>query len=139
MSSKKDIPFKTSELKKTQGVYCCAYACTNDPVPKKGGLCHKHYARKLRETDPVYMRYNQFKCSATQRVKDFSITLEQFRKFCNDTGYIVKKGMRGLNARIDRININEGYHIDNIQILSVSENSIKWHEVDKHQLEEVPF
>lgn len=118
------IMFSTSQTKKDKGRYCCAYACTNEPLIKKGGLCHKHYARKLSIKDPVYARYNQFKSNATRRHKDFDITLEEFRGFCEETGYL-KDGKRGYAATIDRINNNAGYHIGNIQILSHSKNSSK--------------
>lgn len=117
--------FAISETKKKQGRYCCAYACTNRPNPRKGGLCDKHYARKRRELDPVYTRYNQFKSSATRRKKPFSITLEQFREFCQETGYIVSKGMRGMRSTIDRVDNKKGYHIDNIQLLTLRQNASK--------------
>lgn len=114
-----------SSIKKAKGRFCCAYACTNKPVPKKGGLCHKHYARELKERDPVAVRYNQFKSSAKQRGKAFNISLVQFREFCSRTGYIVNKGYRGKVATIDRIDNRKGYEIDNIQLLSLSANASK--------------
>lgn len=114
-----------SPAKKRTGRYCCAYACTNEPIARKGGLCHKHYARKLREKDPVAVRYNQFKNNAKTRGKVFSITLDEFRGFCARTGYIVKKGRRGKAATIDRRCNAHGYHIWNIQILTLSQNSSK--------------
>lgn len=117
--------FKISTSKKAKGKYCCAYACYNDPVKKKGGLCHKHFHQKLRLTDPVYQRYNDFKGNAKRRCKDFSITLEQFREFCKSTGYIITPGKRGQNATIDRIRNKEGYHIGNIQLLTNKQNASK--------------
>lgn len=117
--------FCTSEAKKKQGKYCCAYNCKNKPIEKKGGLCHKHFARKRREEDPVYTRFHQFKNNAKRRGKQFDITLEQFRQFCKDTGYIVEKGKRGANCTIDRIDNNKGYTLDNIQFLTRKQNSSK--------------
>lgn len=114
-----------SKAKKKKGVYCCAYACSNKPNSKLGGLCYKHYRRKVKERDPVYCRYNNFKNNARRRGKEFTITLNQFRNFCNETGYIIKKGMRGMNATVDRINNERGYHIDNIQLLTHRANSSK--------------
>lgn len=113
-----------SEAKKKAGVYCCAYACKNNPVKKLGGLCYKHYRRKRREIDPVYCRYNNFKSNATARGKDFTITLTEFRRFCDKTGYL-KNGYRGFRATIDRICNAHGYHIWNIQILSHKANCSK--------------
>lgn len=117
--------FLISETKKQKGLYCCAYHCTNEPIKKKGGLCHKHFARKRREEDPVGTRYNQFKINAKKRNKEFGITLKQFREFCEQTGYIIEKGKRGQKATIDRI-INEiGYYIWNIQLLTNRQNASK--------------
>lgn len=117
--------FKISPAKKKAGKYCCAYACRNEPIAKKGGLCHKHYARKIREQDPVYARYNQFKSNATRRGKDFSVTLEEFRRFCIDNNYITVKGNRGQNATIDRVDNSHGYHIWNLQVIPGRSNYSK--------------
>ena len=122
--------FHTSESKKKAGKYCCAYACTNKPIYKKGGLCHKHYARKRRIEDPIYSRYNQFKGNAKKRNKAFSITITQFREFCKQTGYLIDKGKRGKNATIDRIDNSKGYHINNIQLLTLRENIHKYYDED---------
>lgn len=117
--------FKISVTKKALGVHCCAHGCKNEPVSKKGGLCHKHYARKLREEDPVLVRWMQAKGKAKERNKPWDITLDQFRDFCNQTGYLIKKGRRGQNATIDRIDNNKGYTIDNIQLLTNRQNASK--------------
>lgn len=117
--------FCKSETKKKQGCFCCAYNCTNKPIKKKGGLCHKHFARKRREEYPVSARFNQFKGNARRRNKPFTITPEEFRDFCKKTGYLIDKGKRGMNATIDRINNKAGYSIDNIQLLTNRQNASK--------------
>lgn len=117
--------FKTSERKKKAGRYCCAYACSNEPVQKKGGLCHKHYRRKRRATDPVGVRYQDFKKNALDRGKEFRITLNEFRAWCNETGYIIQKGRRGQSATVDRIRNSEGYHLGNLQLLTNRANASK--------------
>lgn len=116
---------KLSISKKKDGKYCCAHGCTNHPNPKKGGLCDMHYARKIREEDPVYARYNQFCSNARKRNVENSVTLLQFRKFCLDNDYIVKKGRRGQKATIDRRCNIHGYHIWNMTILSNKANARK--------------
>lgn len=123
--SSNNAPFCISEAKKEKGLFCCAYGCTNKANDHKGGLCHKHYARKLKAVDPVAARYNQFKSNSKRRGKINTITLEQFREFCQKTGYIIEKGKRGKNTTIDRINNRRGYHIDNIQLLTLSQNCRK--------------
>lgn len=119
------LPFRISESKKQKGEQCCAYACTNKPEKRKGGLCPKHYARKIKAIDPVQARYNQFRGNARKRGKEVTITLEEFRKFCDRTGYIIEKGKRGKRATIDRRCNAHGYHIWNIQLMTLSANSSK--------------
>lgn len=131
MFTPKHIQFQTSEAKKAAGVHCCAYHCTNRPDPKKRGLCHKHYARYRRQVDPVYDRYCNFKNNALRRLKPFTITLAEFRGFCERTGYIIEKGKRGRSYTVDRIRNWEGYHINNIQLMTDRQNVDKYHNVDK--------
>lgn len=126
-----------SHRKKATGKYCCAIRCTQAPVEKKGGLCHKHYRRKRKSSDPVSIRFENFRGNAKRRGKEFTITLSQFREFCKITGYIINKGCRGYAATVDRIDNNRGYHIDNIQLLTSRQNIAKYHKEDK--FEDVPF
>lgn len=122
---------KISDIKKAKGVHCCAHGCKKQPVPRKGGLCHSHYRKKRKEIDPVYDRYNSFKSKAIQRGKPFEVTLEEFRKFCQETGYIVTKYCRGKNASIDRQDNSKGYSIDNMELMSLRDNIKKYHHWDK--------
>jgi len=141
MFTPKKLEFKISEAKKIEGRYCCAYHCKSKPCAKKRGLCHKHYAIHRRIVDPVYDRYVNFRGNAKQRPWQggigipFIITLPEFREFCNDTGYIVKRGYRGKNCTVDRIWNNEGYHIGNIQLITNMANIRKYHDHDKHVTE----
>lgn len=121
--------FKISQSKKKAGIHCCAYSCNNKPVKKKGGLCHKHYARKLRILDPVQVRYNQWKGKAKQRGIEHHVTLKQFRKWCEETGYL-SPYKRGQNATIDRPDNRFGYYIWNMEILTNRQNSSKGDSLD---------
>jgi hypothetical protein len=114
-----------SQNKKEAGRFCCANGCNNKPVAKLGGLCHKHYQRKRRKEDPVGVRYTQFKANARNRNIENSVTLEEFRRFCEINQYIVKKGRRGQNATIDRRCNIHGYHIWNMAILTNRQNASK--------------
>ena len=124
-TKKNELPFKISHAKKVQGIFCCAYGCTNKPIKKKGGLCHKHYARKLRHIDPVQVRYNQMRSKAKQRGLKVLFNLSKFRDWCEQKGYIVVKGCRGRNMTIDRIDNNQNYTIENIQLLTHRQNASK--------------
>jgi len=78
---------------------------------------------------PVGVRYTQFKTNAANRgfigIERFSVTLQEFREFCQRNAYIVKKGRRGQNATIDRRCNVHGYHIWNMQILTNRQNASK--------------
>jgi len=106
--------FQISKTKKKKGKYCCAYACKNEPIKRKGGLCHKHYARKRRILAPIETRYYKMKHKAQTRGIQFELTLAELTDSCNRTGYLIQKGLRGRNATVDRIRNWEGYHKDNI-------------------------
>jgi hypothetical protein len=114
-----------SQNKKDAGRFCCVYACQNEPEKKLGGLCFKHYQRKRRQADPVGVRFTQFRINALNRKKEFTITLLEFRNFCQVTGYCIKKGRRGKNATIDRYCNAHGYHIWNIHLMTNSANASK--------------
>lgn len=116
---------KISEAKKKRGVKCCAYHCDENPAPKKGGLCHKHFARRRRESDPVGVRYNQLVQNAKKRGWRVLFSIDKFRQWCEETGYILQKGRRGFSATIDRIDPRIDYHIGNIQILTNRANASK--------------
>ena len=117
---------------------CCAYRCGNERA-KKDRFCHKHRKRFQKENNPIAYCFNLLKCNAKRRGKDFSLTLEQFTQFCAETNYIELKGKTGKSASIDRIDHLKGYHIDNIQILSLSDNSKKQHTDKNNQDEDCPF
>jgi hypothetical protein len=135
MFTPKRLQFKISEAKKKEGIFCCAYSCKNKPHPKKGGFCHKHYGIHRRIIDPVYDRYINFKGNALRRGKAFCISLIEFRDFCQDTGYIVTKGMRGRKCSVDRKDNRFGYYIWNIQLLTIKQNVAKYHNEDVHMTE----
>lgn len=113
-----------SKNKKNAGVFCCAYACSNKPVKKKGGLCHKHYTRKRRKLDPVATRYGQMVGNAKKRGLNICFDLNEFRDWCLRTGYL-KKGVRGFAASIDRRCNLHDYHLWNMQIITSRANAKK--------------
>jgi hypothetical protein len=51
--------------------------------------------------------------------------MEQFKQFCQETNYIAGKGRTLLSYSIDRIDNTKGYTIDNIRVITVTENSRK--------------
>lgn len=136
MCATTEIGFCISTLKKQQGRYCCAYACNAKPVKKLGGLCYTHYRRKRRSLDSIAERYSQWLSKCRQRKIPNTVTLIQFREFCQRTGYLITKGKRGQNATIDRPENWRGYSVDNMQLLTGRQNIRKYYDHDRY--EQVP-
>lgn len=110
---------------------CKTPHCINKPG--KGHLiCNTCSQRKYREKYPVLAAYNNLKNNAKRRGKDFELTLEQFTKFAVETEYMNKKGRNKTGYTIDRINPNLGYTIDNIQVLTNTQNVKKQAYIDSH-------
>jgi hypothetical protein len=65
------------------------------------------------------------KAHAKARGIGFQLTLEQFKAFCTETGYHLTKGRRADSASIDRIRGDLPYMAGNLQLKTVSLNSIK--------------
>ncbi len=103
---------------------CAAYRCNK----KRGAhskFCPKHHSRRQKEVNPEGYFYNLLKQNAKRRGKDFKLTRPEFAIFCAETGYLRRKGKNKNSASIDRIDLNKGYEISNIQVLTLRENSSK--------------
>jgi len=70
--------------------------------------------------------YNNLKQNAKRRGKDFQITFDDFEVFCVKSNYIAGKGRGAESFHVDRINEDLGYTIDNLQVLTNSENVRKY-------------
>jgi ribosomal protein L19 len=103
---------------------CQTPYCRNEA---KGKHCVTCRVRKHRAADPVKYAYNNIKNRAKQRGLAFTITLEDFRRFCIKTKFIAGKGRSAESYTIDRIYNNVGYHIDNIQVLKKGDNVRKYY------------
>lgn len=95
----------------------------NNEARKGRKLCNTCKSRKAKIDNPYFYYFNLLRCNAKRRRKEFSITLDQFKIFCDKTNYLYLKGKRSNDYSIDRINIQKGYSIDNIRLVTVSENS----------------
>lgn len=88
-------------------------------------LCSTCRARKWRERNPVKYCYSNLKSNSKRRGIEFELTYEEFVQFCYATNYIAGKGRTKTSYSIDRIDNTKGYTLDNIRILTVSENARK--------------
>lgn len=79
---------------------------------------------------PIDMCYYWLKKSAKKRNYEFTITLDWFRDWIKKSGYMEGRGRLADSLTIDRKENWRGYTPDNLQILTKSENSSKYHQVD---------
>lgn len=100
------------------------------------GTCRN---RKAKMNDPIRYAYNNLKAHAKKRVFiktgeigiPFTITLEQFRRWCRKVKYTGQYGRTVDSFDIDREEGLEGYHIWNIKKLKKLKNIEKYHKVEK--------
>jgi hypothetical protein len=125
---------------------CCVAWCKNPPKCfwRRGRIytapyCHKCYSRRWRANNPEKYAYEALKDSAKKRSIPFTLGFAEFKEWCQQTGYASQKGFARLTIHCDRIRDNEGYHINNIQVLSQGDNIRKQREREKQQPEEDPF
>jgi hypothetical protein len=103
---------------------CWTRDCENLAVPERR-YCSKCKKRKYREKYPLKYIYDTIKMNAKRRRKEFTLTFDEFECFCRRTGYDKFKGITADCLSIDRIKNSEGYHVWNIQAITVSKNSKK--------------
>ncbi len=108
---------------KVKGV-CSSRYCMNKTTRTLCGSCA---SKKSRLADPVRYSYNNLKHRAKERNKEFTLTLDEFRKFCHETLYIQGKGKTVGSYNIDRIDNDKGYTIDNIQVMEKVKNIKKYY------------
>lgn len=89
--------------------------------------CSSCRSRAYRKKFPIKYAFTTLKSNAKRRGIEFSLTIEYFTLFCTKTNYIRGKGKTSESYSIDRIDINKGYVEDNIQILTLRENTQKMH------------
>lgn len=87
--------------------------------------CSMHHMRIVRANNKVWAAYRALWDNSIRRGHQFSLTLDEFKQFCYETNYIAGKGRTKKSLSIDRIDPAQGYHIWNIQVMTVSENSWK--------------
>jgi hypothetical protein len=100
---------------------CATPYCLNSPARHRT-RCHKCIKKQYREKNKLTATYQIMKDNAKRRNIEFSITLPEFKKFCTDTGYLEIKGTEAESGTVDRRDPRHGYTLNNIQVLTLSEN-----------------
>jgi hypothetical protein len=99
---------------------------TCNKKPSRGNYCHACAKRRYRDANPLRSAYTQLRHNAKRRGKVFTLTFEQFKEFAIKTEYAFRKGRTGSSYHIDRIDEHGPYSIENIQVLTNSENVRKF-------------
>jgi hypothetical protein len=115
------------KLVETNLNHCLAPRCRG-LVQKK--ICHSPYCSKCRGRRwatkfPLNYAFHNLRKRAKQRGKDFSLTRSEYIEFAIKTDYARLKGKTSLSLSINRIDNLKGYHVGNIEAITLSENSRK--------------
>lgn len=124
---------------KKQKHLCSSRGCRNRARILKQGdkkyitkFCCKHWRQRSKETNLVGYTFDALKQSAKRRGKEFTLTLDEFKDFCERTKYLELKGRTISSISIDRIDPTKGYSADNIQAVELGYNVRKYHFEDKY-------
>lgn len=107
---------------------CTSKRCTNVIKSGTNNKCRKCNHKLLKKRDIVKYTFFAWKSNCKRRGKENNVTLEEFREWCIKTDYIAKKGRGKNKCAIDRIDCTKGYTIDNMQIITNSQNGKKRHD-----------
>lgn len=111
-------------MERFKRIRCTTKNCRNNAAPQRT-ICEKCKSRLLKQKNPYLYYYNNLRNNARRRGKKFSLSFDEFKKFCDETGYLLLKGKNAGDASIDRIKDNEGYSYNNIRMITLSHNSYK--------------
>ena len=109
----------------TRKVNSCSTKYCRKPRGKNRRVCYSCQKRKTAENHPIKNAYYNLRTNAKRRGKQFDLTFEEFRKWAVETEYMLGKGKSKHSFHVDRIREYEGYNINNLQILTNSENKKK--------------
>jgi hypothetical protein len=104
--------------------YCVTPHCLNVALHSRL-ICGTCKNRLYRQRNPLRASYIVHKSNAKYREISCTLTLEDWKEFCDRTNYLNLRGKEVGCFVIDRIRHWEGYHKNNIQILSVQANAAK--------------
>lgn len=105
---------------------CSTSRCKGWVLPSaKSDKCPKCKHRQFKARNPARYFWNCLKSAAKWRGIPFSLTFEEYRDFGFRTGYFNGKGKTASSLSIDRVDNNRGYCAENLQVLTLAENTRK--------------
>lgn len=114
---------------------CQVKYCRNDRVTGRR-VCYAHHLYSWRVNFPEKAAYQILKDHAKRRKIEFTLTLAEFTKLAEETGYLESKGTTKEDLHIDRIDPLKGYTKSNVRVITCSENAKKGATYDKQQYAE---
>lgn len=87
--------------------------------------CSKCRSIRWRDKFPLHYSFKNLRVRAKQRGKEFTLTRDEYVCFAVKTDYAKMKGKTSLSLSLDRIDDSRGYSKDNIQAITLRENSRK--------------
>jgi hypothetical protein len=119
---------------------CNTKFCRGRCLPSgKSCYCSKCRTRNWRDRHPVEYTFAKIRSRAKERGHAFTLTIDEFREFVARTDYMQRKGKTGASLSIDRIRNEEGYHRDNIRVLTLSENATRLRKAPEHVAAQYQF
>lgn len=117
----------TGRVIKTSMHHCLTPRCRGlvNKKKHKTNKCSRCKWKRFKENNPLKYSFGNLRRRAKQRKKEFALTFEQYRDFAIKTDYARLKGKTSLSLSIDRIDDSRGYIAENIQAISLRENSRK--------------
>lgn len=104
--------------------------CDDNPRAKHRRECNTCRNRRWVNKNPLRKAWHNLKHSAKRRSYEFSIPYDFFERLAKKTGYDKNRERAGDQLTINRIINSKGYTVDNIEVISKSLNSSKYHSDD---------
>lgn len=116
---------------------CANEDCASEAAPGRT-ICWKCKSRQFSKKNPIRKAWHNLKRSAVRREIKFELTLKYFTEWVTTgagKGYMELAGMNGDDLTIDRIKPELGYVEGNLQLLTRTENSNKFHNEERVPVE----
>lgn len=116
---------------------CHVMGCRQKRV--RARLCWRHLKEQWRRRNPIRSAWQTIKDRAKRKKREFTLTFEEFSEWAAKHKYIDGKGRERHCLHCDRIDPSKGYSIDNIQILTCTENTTKGNYERERREPDCPF
>ncbi len=104
---------------------CKTKYCRNEA--KQNGICWKCHRERKKKKNIYAYTLGTLRRNAKRRGIECTLTVDEWKKFCIETGILERRGRTKNCESVDRKQEHIGYTYDNICPLSVSQNSLKRH------------